>query len=510
MLSEIKKWFYGFKGKLLLLLLLPVLFLITISTVSTLSIQSQKKDIEGFVAVRVPVTTAIGEMKTNMQANLRYLWAAYAHDANLAKREKFLKEVSLSISNFNSQMERYLSLPILPEARARFSNVPEDWKKLSSAAEEAKALIEKNTSETDKQAKEIIVTKMVDPAISIVEALRAVDKIAADANKKVSEQAELNSSRVQTVVLWVSVFATLLVFSLGFVIASRLSKEISAISEHISQAAHQTSMSTHQLSGASQQLSSAASEAAASLEEILASMSKLSDVVKVNSESLLKARKLSSESNESATRGKQEISKLISSMEEMGVQSKKIEEIIGVIDDIAFQTNLLALNAAVEAARAGDQGRGFAVVAEAVRNLAQRSSSAAKDISGLIKESVHKAEEGSKIASSSGVVLNEIVSTIQQMSGLNHSIAQASEEQLMGLGQVKDAIEQLDKTTQGNAASAEETAASSEEMAAQAVLLNDQVERLRILMDGATKKETNAYSNNVVTLSKSTLQKKAA
>lgn len=151
-------------------------------------------------------------------------------------------------------------------------------------------------------------------------------------------------------------------------------------------------------------------------------------------------------------------------MSEISQSSKKIEEIISVIDDIAFQTNLLALNAAVEAARAGEQGKGFAVVAEAVRALAQRSASSAKDISSLIKDSVSQVDRGSKIADSSGEVLSNIVSSIKKVSDLNNEIAAASSEQTTGIQQISKAMNQLDQASQSNAASAEEIAATSGEI----------------------------------------------
>lgn len=165
--------------------------------------------------------------------------------------------------------------------------------------------------------------------------------------------------------------------------------------------------------------------------------------------------------------------------------SKKIEEIIHVIDDIAFQTNLLALNAAVEAARAGEQGKGFAVVAEAVRALAQRSASAAKEINGLIKESVERTEQGSSIADNSGQVLTRIVSSVNKVVTLNKEIAQASNEQSQGISQISKAMNQLDQASQSNAASSEEIAATAGEIEHRAAELQSQVRILSAEVLGA-------------------------
>lgn len=212
---------------------------------------------------------------------------------------------------------------------------------------------------------------------------------------------------------------------------------------------------TSNLSGSSASLSSASTESAASLEEIVASLEELSSMVKLNAENAKTASQLSLASQSAAEEGSKEINSLISSMSEIVRSSRKIEEIISVIDDIAFQTNLLALNAAVEAARAGDQGKGFSVVAEAVRALALRSATSAKEINDLIKESVSQVESGQKIAGSSSEVLKKIVDSVNKVTSLNNEISGASTEQSTGVSQITQAMSQLDQATQNNAASAE-------------------------------------------------------
>jgi methyl-accepting chemotaxis protein len=165
-------------------------------------------------------------------------------------------------------------------------------------------------------------------------------------------------------------------------------------------------------------------------------------------------------------------------MEEINASSKKIAEITKVIDGIAFQTNLLALNAAVEAARAGEHGKGFAVVAEEVRNLAQRSATAAKDTTVLIEDSVRKAGNGAELAGKCGEALQDIVKNVQKAKELTNDISKASSEQSEGISQVSKAVYQMDQVTQENAASAEETASASEELSAQAQNLKEQVAML--------------------------------
>lgn len=289
--------------------------------------------------------------------------------------------------------------------------------------------------------------------------------------KRMEEEAAMaqsNYEHARMLMILVSAFAILLGTGLaGFVLVS-LGRAINTVIENLSSASMQVSGAAQQIASSSEQLSQASTEQASSLEETVATIEELSSMVKVNSNNAAEAASLSNETSSIATRGEQEIRTLVGSMSGISQDSKKIAEIINVIDDIAFQTNLLALNAAVEAARAGEQGKGFAVVAEAVRTLAQRSSLAAKDITELIKTSVERIEIGSEQAERSGVVLNEIVNAVKKVTQLNNEIAAASTEQSNGIAQISKAMNQLDQVTQINAGTSEEAAASAEELSAQA------------------------------------------
>ncbi len=211
-------------------------------------------------------------------------------------------------------------------------------------------------------------------------------------------------------------------------------------------------------------LSQRTEEQASSLQETASSMEELTSTVKQNAGNARRANQLATDARDQAEKGGNVVTKAVEAMFEINSSSKKIADIIGVIDEIAFQTNLLALNAAVEAARAGEQGRGFAVVATEVRNLAQRSAGAAKEIKSLIKDSVEKVEGGTQLVDESGKTLSQIVKSVKQVSDIVAEIAAASQEQSAGIEEVNKAITQMDEVTQQNAALVEEAAAASESM----------------------------------------------
>ena len=223
-----------------------------------------------------------------------------------------------------------------------------------------------------------------------------------------------------------------------------------------------------QIASGNQDLSSRTEEQASSLEQTAASMEQLTSTVKQNADNARQANQLAVSASEVATRGGMVVSQVVDTMECINASSRKVVDIIGVIDGIAFQTNILALNAAVEAARAGEQGRGFAVVASEVRSLAQRSAAAAKEIKTLIGDSVEKVEEGSRQVEEAGRTMDEIVGSVKRVTDIMGEITAASQEQTSGIEQINQAITQMDQVTQQNAALVEEASAAARSLQEQA------------------------------------------
>ncbi|WP_338878539.1 methyl-accepting chemotaxis protein [Achromobacter veterisilvae] len=237
---------------------------------------------------------------------------------------------------------------------------------------------------------------------------------------------------------------------------------------------------SREISAGNTDLSSRTEEQAASLEETAASMEELASTVKQNADNARQANQLAASASDVAERGGSAVSEVVNTMQEISASSRKISEIVSVIDGIAFQTNILALNAAVEAARAGEQGKGFAVVAGEVRSLAQRSAQAAKEIKGLIEDSVTKVGAGSQQVERAGATMQEIVASVKRVTDIMGEISAASEEQSSGIDQVNRAVSQMDEVTQQNAALVEEAAAAAGSLQEQAQRLAEAVSVFKI------------------------------
>lgn len=488
-MTRLSGWTKGLKGKLLVMAVLPVILLVGVGVFALRGLNSQTDDLRYIARQRLKVAQYSGYLRTDINAIARFLWLAYALDADPQARKNSLEEVKTRKKHFDETFKAYSELQLSEKGREALKVVANAWTDLDKPTNDVITALAVGGAENDLHAKKTLLSTLRGPAKIIGDTMSETDVRASGLTNEAVAKAEANSTFITRAVMMTLVMGSLALLVIGFMIAYYVAKTLTGITQKIGGSSEQVGAASYQLSSASQQLSSSATEGAASLEETVASLEELSSMVRINAENAKQAASLSQSSTQSASDGESEIQRLIQAMDEIASSSKQIEEIIEVIDDIAFQTNLLALNAAVEAARAGEQGKGFAVVAEAVRSLAQRSASAAKDITSLIKGSVSKTENGAQIAGKSGTVLKGIVTSVKKVADLNGEISAASDQQASGLAQISKAMNQLDTVTQNNASSAEEAAASSEELSAQANVLQQMVRELTHVVEGGEVSE---------------------
>jgi methyl-accepting chemotaxis protein len=296
-----------------------------------------------------------------------------------------------------------------------------------------------------------------------------------------SEKA-MSLANTLTVTLTIAGISLGLIFS--FAIIKGINRVLNNVAGSLSDGSGQVSSASGQVSAASQTLAEGSSEQASSLEETSSSLEEMASMTKRNAENARKANELAKEARTAADKGVGDMQTMAAAMEAIKVSSDDIAKIIKTIDEIAFQTNILALNAAVEAARAGEAGMGFAVVADEVRNLAQRSAQAAKETAGKIEGAITKTGQGVGITTKVAEALNEIVNKVRQVDELVTEVAGATREQTEGITQINVAVGQMDKVTQSNAATAEESAAAAEELNSQAEVMKQSVAELLELVGG--------------------------
>lgn len=452
---------------------------------SIINLSESKKNIEMLSNRFFPQMKHAKNAELGLVSSLRFLNLAIIDLKNGREAGANLAESKVHYIYLNDELKKFSQVEMSLNLKQKLDPLLKQVHDFDSKYELILEQLASNSADEQNKAIGFLAEKeFAKTRANIVKDLEEISKYVDMRVSSVTHNAEVESAHSVRNILIISVLLFIGSFSLMVFQISQVSRSVFSTSESLYVSASEMTKAISQLSSSATELSSSATESSSSLQESVSSLQELNSMVKLNSESAIRAAEVSEKCKSQAQLGSQELQALNQSMGEIFNVSKKMEEIVQVIDDIAFQTNLLALNAAVEAARAGEQGRGFAVVAEAVRSLAQRSSQSAKEVSDLIKKNSEVIKGGSSVAQSSGEVLNLIVEGVMSISQLNTEIANGSREQAHGIDQISTAFNQLDASVQSNASLSELIASSSEEMASQVQQLESLTGSLKNLVTG--------------------------
>lgn len=440
--------FRGLRGKMLLVALIPVLLMALVTVFVDFRIQTLSKKLNSIVLEVLPSLTTSKELNLEISNMKGQIWISLASQNDAAVFSESIIGIESAIERFESTLERYKALAMPPKAEKLKGDSISRWN-------DAKPLIQKLVEAL--KAKKFEEVKK-DFFLTVKPKLEEVDLILSNVELNNADMIEMEKSESDLLAMQTRKSSALAVFAvlvlslvISFIITFYTVKPLAEISEGLAEESESSRERSSQIAASTQSLTNTTTASAASIEETAASLEELSSMVKLTSNNASEASKQSTNAFEVALQGEKEISNLIASIQDIANSSKKVEEIVSVIDDIAFQTNLLALNAAVEAARAGEQGKGFAVVADAVRSLAQKSAQSAKEISDLIRASSEKMQQGTKLADRSGASFTQIVQSIKKVAEINKEIFKATEDQAQGISEINQAMNQLDKSSQENA-----------------------------------------------------------
>jgi methyl-accepting chemotaxis protein len=415
----------------------------------------------------MPATNAANQLNTRI---MEYRTKEYRHvTAELAEEMvKTEQEMTAIAAEIDKQKAEVVRLCATPEEKQIVDELQRSYQDYIAESTRVLALSRENKK---KEASALILNKSAQLLRRMQELLEKEVVLNINNGQTEVEKALAAYSMGRMITLIVLGVNVVLGLGLAIWIARWFTKAIVEVDD----ISNSVAAASQQLAAASEQLSSGAQQSASSLEETASSLEEITATVRQNADNADQANQLANSSRETAEKGGAVVANAVKAMGEINQASRKIADIITTIDEIAFQTNLLALNAAVEAARAGEQGRGFAVVAGEVRNLAQRSATAAREIKGLIQDSVNKVESGSELVNKSGETLGEIVSSVKRVTDIVAEIAAASREQTAGIEQINKAVAQMDQVTQSNAS-------QTEEMSGTAVALSGQAEQLQTVV----------------------------
>lgn len=479
------------KGRFLIVTSFLLVLAVATNILSLDRLRFQNQATSEIGEIWLPAVSKAADININL-VNIRKLEFNLLATQSTDERKLILEEMDSLLGNVTIYVKVLDPLLVNEDLRKSYDSFLTSWDEYQAESEKFRSAVDQ---ENLKLAEEILQGSSGKSFSMAYDSLKKLTDDSYIAGIKNTEEVAKNfKATLYTLIGVISLAILLGVFASVWNI-KKVQKSLTEVADGLDLSSQTIRVGSQGLVTSSDQISSSSTETAASLEEIVASMEELTATVRQNSANSGQAADLSKIGQESVKDGQKKIVELISVIGEISKSSQKIEEILTIIDDIAFQTNLLALNAAVEAARAGEQGRGFAVVADAVRNLAQKSAEAAKEISGLIHDASDKSKSGVRLAAESGKSLNEIVANTHQVSELIQTVAQSSGEQAQGIEQVNKALTQIDQSLQSVASSMGTVTKSSEDMHAQAEGLYKMMHSLHTLV-GRKNRETNKDQDN--------------
>jgi hypothetical protein len=470
----------GIRGQLVFLTLIPVIGILILVYRADRVVDQLEASVETANLVRAPLIVHTGVMAKEVAVLQRWMKVAVA-DPDLVRSLLGREKVQTAVLAFDEALAAYQKLPRGTRTAAAFTLVENNWQALRGKTVQVVSLLENGSREDANMIFESQLDKLSETLEGNLTELSDL-RLAAMSDDVAADHALVAESKSTLILIGLGILAIIILTCAW--IGTRITKTLQMSVENLTGASEELASASEQLTASSEGVAEASTAGAAAIEECVASLEEITAMVKINADNGRKAAELAQGATLKATQGEQEINELIHAIQAIAASSEKITQIISVIDDIAFQTNLLSLNASVEAARAGEHGRGFSVVAEAVRTLAQKSAHSSQEIGTLLRTSLEQIKKGASIADRSGVVFKEISSAIQMVAEVNSDVASASREQEAGVAQMTKAMNELDGTTQNNAASSEEVAASAQELTAQALSLQDIITGLRGILNG--------------------------
>lgn len=400
-----------------------------------------------------------------------------------AEVEKYVQRSLEQVALFEQHLDIYKKIDAKALERESFKNLTKSWEEFKSFGShliELSKNYQENHAEIVNQIRNVCETKAENVYKPLLEETEYQFKLA-DQSVALATASKNNAKQLA---LWVSVLSILAAGLVSFAVSSRISKTVKMICDSLAMNSKDVQLAATTLTKVSTSVHDSSSKTASMIESSTASMTQISSMVNLSSERAAEAASASQASKRSAEEGSRAIGQLMTSVNNISESSKKMQDIIDIIEDISFQTNLLALNASVEAARAGEAGKSFAVVADAVRTLAARSSTSAKEISELINKSAEFIKEGVKNASDSQLVLEQILQSVDKVTSFNNEIAQSSEEQKLGIQQVGGTLSQLDEASQDNSRASEEVSHTASDLHNKTASVDLLIADLRLLVEG--------------------------